>query len=210
MTRARPLGGRRDPDQSKAQRTARPMVPDRSRSSKHVRIPPVSTAFPRRSARTKKQLVARGGSPHARNGHPIDSEASAVAQEAALFATRKLSLHRRRLRRCSAPTVAPEPRCQGGMDRCVDTTARCRCASTQSVTDKHALSELRSRRPAHCHRRAGAPGLLPLARRSCSRPGVPRRSKLEGSRCRNRAFRTGTEHVAVRRRARERERRCVR
>ena len=157
MTRARALGGRRDLDQSKAQRTARPMVPDRSRSSKHVRIPPLSAAFPRRSARTKKQLVARGGSPHARNGHPIDSEASAVAQEAALFATRKLSLHRCRLRRCSAPTVAPEPRCQGGMDRCVDTTARCRCASTQSVTDKHALSELRSRRPAHCHvRRAGA------------------------------------------------------
>ena len=157
MTRARPLGGRRDLDQSKAQRTARPMVPDRSRSSKHVRIPPLSAAFPRRSARTKKQLVARGGSPHARNGHPIDSEASAVAQEAAFFATRKLSLHRRRLRRPSAPTVASEPRCQGGMDRCVDTTARCRCASTQSVTDKHALSELRSRRPAHCHvRRAGA------------------------------------------------------
>ena len=157
MTRARALGGRRDPDQSKAQRTARPMVPDRSRSSKHVRIPPLSAAFPRRSARTKNQLLAPGGSPHARNGHPIDSEASAVAQEAALFATRKLSFHRRRLRRCSTPTVAPEPRREGGMVRCVGTTARCSCASTQSVTDKHALSELRSRRPAHCHvRRAGA------------------------------------------------------
>ena len=130
MTRARAIGGRRDLDQSKAQRTARPMVPDRSRSSKHVRIPPLSAASPRRSARTKKQLVARGGSPHARNGHPIDSEASAVAQEAALFATRKLSLHRRRLRRCSTPTVAPEPRREGGMDRCVGTTARYRCAPT--------------------------------------------------------------------------------
>ena len=64
--------------------------------------------------------------------------------------------------------------------------------------------------PHNANASAGAPGLLPLARRSCSRPGVPRRSKLEGSRCRNRAFRTGTEHVAVRRRARERERRCVR
>ena len=110
--RARPTAARRTTrpvDQSKAQRTARPMVPDRSRSSKHVQIPPLSAAFPLRSACTKKQLVARGGSPHARNGHPIDSEASAVAQEAAFFATRKLSFHRRRLRRCSAPTVGPKP-----------------------------------------------------------------------------------------------------
>ena len=62
MTRERSPGGRRDLDQSKAQRTARPMVPGRSRSSKHVRIPPLSAAFPHGSARTKKQLVARGGS----------------------------------------------------------------------------------------------------------------------------------------------------
>ena len=205
MTRARALGGRRDLDQSKAQRTARPMVPDRSRSSKHVRIPPLSAVFPRRSARTKKQLVARGGSPHARNGHPIDSEASAVAQEAAFFATRKLSFHRRRLRRCSAPTVAPKPRCEGSMDRCVGMAARCRCVPTQSVADKHVLSELRSRRPAQSHGRAGAPGLLPLPRRSCSRPGVPRRSKLEGSRCRNQTFRTGTERSSATARKRERE-----
>ena len=141
MTRARPLGGRRDPDQLKAQRTARPMVPDRSRSSKHVQIPPLSAAFPHRSACTKKQLVARGGSPHARNGHTIDSEASAVAQEAAFFATRKLSFHRRRLRRCSAPTVGSKPRCEGSKDRCVGMAARC-SVPTQSVADKHVLSEL--------------------------------------------------------------------
>ena len=63
----------------------------------------------------------------------------------------------------------------------------------------------RSRRPAQCHRRAGAPGLLPLARRSCSRPGVPRRSKLEGSRCRNQTFRTGTERSSATARKIERE-----
>jgi hypothetical protein len=166
MRRERALGGRRDLDQSKAQRTARPMVPGRSRLPKHVRIPPLSAAFPRRSERTKKQLVARGGSPHAPNVNPFDSEACTAAQEARFFATRKLSSRRRRLRRPSAPTVASEPRCQKGMDRCVGTMARCRCAPTQSVADKHATSELRSRRPAQCHvRRAGAPGLLSVPRR---------------------------------------------
>ena len=198
MTRERSPGGRRDLDQSKAQRTARPMVPGRSRSSKHVRIPPLSAAFPHGSARTKKQLVARGGSPHAPNVSPFDSDASAVAQEARFFATRKLSLHRRRLRRPSAPTVASEPRFQGGMDRCVGMASRCSCAPTirarQACNERAAFATSRTT-PMW---RGVAPGLLALPRRSCSRPGVPRRSKLEGSRCRNRAFRTGTEHVAVR------------
>ena len=40
--------------------------------------------------------------------------------------------------------------------------------------------------PHNANASAGAPGLLALPRRSCSRPGVPRRSKLEGSRCRHR------------------------
>ena len=105
MRRARSLGGRRDLhlDQSKAQRTARPMVPDRSRSSKHVRIPPLSAAFPHRSACTKKQLAAREGSSHAPNVNHFDSEASTAPQEARFFAMRKLSLHHRRLRRLQHP-----------------------------------------------------------------------------------------------------------
>ena len=200
MRRARSLGGRRDLDQSKAQRTARPMVPDRSRSSKHVRIPPLSAAFPRRSACTKKQLVARGGSPHARNGHPIDSEASAVAQEAAFFATRKLSLHRRRLRRCSAPTVAPKPRCEGSMDRCVGMAARCCCVPTQSVADKHALRELRSRRPAQCH---AHPGYCPHL---VGRVLAPVSRDDRSSRAHDAAIEHfELERIAVRRPARERQ-----
>ena len=185
MRRERALGGRRDLDQSKAQRTARPMVPDRSRSSKHVRIPPLSAAFPRRSERTKKQLVVRGGSPHAPNVNPFDSEASTAAQEARFFATRKLSLHRRRLRRPAAPTVASEPRCQGGMDRCVGTTARRRCAPTirarQACNERAAFATSRTMPCAACGRTRDT-----VSHRSCSRPCVPRRSKLEGSRCRNR------------------------
>ena len=110
MTRERALGIRRDLDQSKAQRTARPMVPDRAWSSKHVRMPPLSAAFPHRSACTKKQLAAREGSSHAPNVNPFDSEASTAAQEARFFAMRKLSLHHRQLRRRSAPTVASEAR----------------------------------------------------------------------------------------------------
>ena len=177
MTRERALGGRRDLDQSKAQRTARPMVPERLRSSKHVRIPPLSAAFPHRSACTKKQLAAREGSSHVPNLNPFDSEACTAAQEARFFAMRTLSLHRRRLRRPSAPTVASEPRCQGGMDRCVGTTARRRCALTirarQACNARAAFATSRT-----MPWRAGAPGLLAFPRRSCSRPGIPRRSKL--------------------------------
>ena len=197
MTRARPLGGRRDLDQSKAQRTARPMVPDRSRSSKHVRMPPLSAAFPHRSACTKRQLAARESSSHAPNVSPFDSEASTAPQEARFFAMRKLSLHQCRLRRRSAPTVASEARWQGGMDRCVGTMARRRCAPTirarQACNERAAFATSRT-----MPWRAGAPGLQAFPRRSCSRPGVPRRSKLEGSRCRNRTFRSGTEHIVVR------------
>ena len=148
MTRERALGIRRDLDQSKAQRTARPMVPDRSRSSKHVRIPPLSAAFPHRSACTKKQLAAREGSSHAPNVNPFDSEASTAAQEARFFAMRKLSLHHRRLRRRSAPTVASEARWQGSMDRCVGTMARRRCARTirarQACNERAAFAESRT------------------------------------------------------------------
>ena len=79
------------------------MVPDRSRSSKHVQIPPLSAAFPLRSACTKKQLVARESSSHAPNVNPFDSEASTAPQEARFFAMRKLSLHHRRLRRLQHP-----------------------------------------------------------------------------------------------------------
>ena len=156
MTRERVLGIRRDLDQSKAQRTARPMVPDRAWSSKHVRMPPLSAAFPHRSTCTKKQLAAREGSSHAPNVNPFDSEASTAAQEARFFATRKLSLHRRCLRRPSAPTVASEPRCQGGMDRCVGTTVHHRCAPTirarQACNERAAFATSRTIPCAACGR----------------------------------------------------------
>ena len=150
MRRERALGGRRDETWTNRTRSGRRIrwYPVVAVAETCVRIPPLSAAFPRRSGRTNTQLVARGGSPHAPNVHPIDSEASTDAQEAHFFATRKLSSHRRRLRRPSAPKAASEPRCQEGMDRCVGIAARCRCAPTQSVADRHALSELRSRRPA--------------------------------------------------------------
>ena len=207
MTRARALGGRRDLDQSKAQRTARPMVPDRSRSSKHVRIPPLSAAFPRRSTCTKKKLVARGDSPYARNGHPIDSEASAVAQEAAFFATRKLSLHRPRPAAAFSTHSsfgAAMPRRHGPLRR-YDGSLQVR-SNDPCPTSMQRASCVRDV-PHNANASAGAPGLLALPRRSCSRPGVPRRSKLVGSLCHNRTFRAGTEHIVVRpdgRRERER------
>ena len=156
MTRERALGIRRDLDQSKAQRTARPMVPDRAWSSKHVRMPPLSAAFPHRSTCTKKQLAAREGSSHAPNVNPFDSEASTAAQEARFFAMRKLSLHHRRLRRPSAPTVASEPRRQGSMDRCVGTMALRRCAPTirarQACNERAAFATSRTMPCASCGR----------------------------------------------------------
>ncbi len=135
------------------------MVPDRSRSSKHVRIPPLNAAFPHRSACTKKQLAAREGSSHAPNVNPFESEACTAPQEARFFAMRKLSLHHRRLRRRSAPTVASEARWQGGMDRCVDTMARRRCAPTirarQACNERAAFATSRTMPCAACGRKPG-------------------------------------------------------
>jgi len=68
------------------------MVPGRSRWSKHVPGSPHSAPRSPTDPDAQKKQLARGGggSPHARNGHPIDSEACAVAQEA-LFSSRRSS-----------------------------------------------------------------------------------------------------------------------
>ena len=105
-----------------------------------------------------------------------------------------ISLHRCRMRRPSAPTVASEPRCQGSVERCF--AARWRCEPTQSVPDKHATSEL-------CARTRATDLTSSVVLSSLSK--LPQRSKLEGSRFGRRTFRTGTEHVAVRLPARDRE-----
>ena len=110
--------------------------------------PNISSSIPTRRRRRARR---------ANRTKPVfDSEASTAAQEARFFATRKLSLHRRCLRRPSAPTVASEPRCQGGMDRCVGTTVRHRCAPTirarQACNERAAFATSRTIPCAACGR----------------------------------------------------------
>ena len=129
----------------------------------------------------------------------------ATSAEARFFATRKLSLHRRRLRRPSAPTVASEPRCQGGMGRCVGTTARYRCVPTirarQACNERAAFATSRTMpMPVRAH-----PGYWSFLVGRVLAP-VSRDDRISW------AHYAAIEHfeqersVAVRRRARERER----
>ena len=158
--------------------------------------PNISSSIPTRRRRRARR---------ANRTKPVfDSEASTAAQEARFFATRKLSLHRRCLRRPSAPTVASEPRCQGGMDRCVGTTVRHRCAPTirarQACNERAAFATSRTMpMPVRAH-----PGYWPYL---VGRVLAPVSRDDRSSRARDAAIehRTGMEHIAVRRPARDRE-----